>query len=301
VSFSLAGFFVFTTLQVGSSYANLDAHAYRDQYQSLMESRARIESIRQGHAVQFWYDDKDRAMPDAVALSSTYLWSSSLLGRSFATPPCDVEVPPSTIIAVISANRTHGTDFAVSALTACWSEKGLRAVPVETRVVDRDLYTYTMPILRVEVVPGMWLPLAPAGSDQPYAFPLQNWTVERGDDSTAALGAVPDGVLVRTHARPASLAALYPVIKAPAAGRYRFAIRYWPGAGRFGFGAYTHGRAEPLAYVTQGNWAGNDYEMALWVNLAEGQEFQLGLTNNNSQALPASFLMKAVTAVRMAR
>jgi hypothetical protein len=300
VSFSLAGFFVFTTLQVGSSYANLDAHAYRDQYQSLMESRARIESIRQGHAVQFWYDDKDRAMPDAVALSSTYLWSSSLLGRSFATPPCDVEVPPSTIIAVISANRTHGTDFAVSALGACWSEKGLRAVPVETHVVDRDLYTYTMPILRVEVVPGMWLPLAPAGSDQPFAFPLRNWTVERGDDSTAALGAVPDGVLVRTHARPASLAALYPVIKAPAAGRYRFAIRYWPGAGRFGFGAYAHGRAEPLAYATQGNWVGNDYEMALWVNLAEGQEFQLGLTNNNSQALPASFLMKAVTAVRMA-
>jgi hypothetical protein len=40
--------------------------------------------------------------------------------------------------------------------------------------------------------------------------------------------------------------------------------------------------------------------MALWVNLAEGQEFQLGLTNNNSQALPASFLVKSVTAVRMA-
>jgi hypothetical protein len=113
---------------------------------------------------------------------------------------------------------------------------------------------------------------------------------------------VPDGVLVRTHARPASLAALYPAMTAPVAGRYRFAVRYWPGAGRFGFGAYTHDRAEPwLAYATQGNWAGSDYEMVFWVNLAEGQEFQLGLTNNNAQVLPASFLMKAVTAVRMAR
>ena len=299
---SFVGFFVFTALQVGSSYASLDAHAYRDQYQSLMESRARIESIRQGHAVRFWYDDKDRAMPDAVALSSTYLWGSSLLGQSFASPPCGVEVPPSTIVAVVSASRAHGMDFAAATLNACWSDKGLRAAPVETHVVDRDLYTYSMPILRVEVVPGMWLPLTPAGSSQPSAFPLRNWTVERGEDSIAALGAMPDGVLVRTHARPDSLAALYPAITAPAAGRYRFAIRYWPGAGRFGFGAYARGRAEPwLSYSTQGNWAGSDYEMAFWVNLAEGQQFQLGLTNNNAQVLPASFLMKAVTAVRMAR
>jgi hypothetical protein len=302
VSFSLVGFFVFTSLQAGSIYANLEAHAYRDQFESLMESRSRIESIRQGHAVRFWYDDKDRAMPDAVALSSTYLWSSSILGRTFVSPPCDVEVPPSTIVAVISAGPAHGMDYAASALAGCWSEKGLRAVPVETRTVDRDSYSYTMPILRVEVVPGMWLPLTPAGSGRPSEFPLQNWKVERGEDSRAALDTVPDGVLVRTHARPASLAALYPAMTAPVAGRYRFAVRYWPGAGRFGFGAYTHDRAEPwLAYATQGNWAGSDYEMVFWVNLAEGQEFQLGLTNNNAQVLPASFLMKAVTAVRMAR
>jgi hypothetical protein len=315
MAFSLAGFFIFTAVLVNSSYGNLDAHAYRDQYQSLMASRARIESIRQGQAVRFWYDEKDRAMPDAVALSSTYLWSASLLGRSLTAPPCDVEVPPSTIIAVISANRAHGTDFAVSTLAGCWSEQGLRAAPVETDTVDRDLYTYTMPILRVEVVPGMWLPLSPvfepnkpavlqeaAGSRQAAEFPLQNWTVERGEDLSAALRRAPDGVLVRTHARPRSLAALYPVMMAPVAGRYRFAMRYWPGAGKFGFGAYAHGRAEPwLAYANKGNWAGSDYEIAFWVDLAEGQEFQLGLTNNNAPVLPASFLMKAVTAVRLAR
>ena len=316
MAFSLGGFFVITALMVGSSYGNLDAHAYRDQYQSLMGSRARIESIRQGHAVRFWYDEKDRAMPDAVALSSTYLWSNSLLGRSLAAPPCDVEVLPSMIIAVIAANRAHGTDFAVSALAGCWREKGLRAVPVETDTVNRESYTYTMPILRVEVVPGMWLPLTPvfepnqratlreaAGLRQPSEFPLQHWAVERGEDSSAALRTVPDGVLVRTHARPTSLAALYPVMTAPVSGRYRFAMRYWPGAGRFGFGAWAHDRAEPwLAYATKGNWAGNDYEIAFWVDLAEGQEFQLGLTNNNAPVqLPASFLMKAVTAVRMAR
>ena len=308
LAFSLAGFFIFTTLLVSSTYANLDAYAYRDQYQSLLASRARIESIRQGHAVRFWYDDKDQAMPDAVALSSSYLWGSSLLGRSFATAPCDVEVLPSTIIAVISANRAHGADFATAALAGCWSQNKLRAVPVETNTVDRELYTYTMPILRVEAVPGMWLSLTPvlreaAGSPQPSAFPLQRWAVEPGEDSTAELRTVPKGVLVRTHARPTSLAALYPVMTAPVAGRYRFAIRYWPGAGRFGFGAYVRGRAEPwLAYATQGNWAGSDYEMVLWVDLAEGQEFQLGLNNNNGPVqLPASFLMKSVTAVRVAR
>jgi hypothetical protein len=300
-----AGFLVFTALLVSSNYASLDAHSYRGQYESLVASRARIESIRQGHAVRFWYDEKDRAMPDAVALGSTYLWGSSLLGRSFAAPPCDVEAPPSTVIAVISADRAHGTDFATSALAACWSAKGMRATPVETLTVDRELYTFTMPILRVEVVPGMWLPAAlreASGSPLPSEFPLRNWTVERGEDSSAALSAAPDGVLVRTHARPASLAALSPVMKAPVAGRYRFAIHYWPGAGRFGFGAYAHGQAEPrLAFATDGNWAGSDFEIVFWVDLAEGREFQLGVANNNAQALPASFLMKAVSAIRLAR
>jgi hypothetical protein len=208
----------------------------------------------------------------------------------------------------MSADREHGTDFAASALANCWSEKKMRAVPVETDTIDRDLYTFTMPILRVEAVPGMWLPLTPGlreatGAPQPSEFPLRNWTIERGEDSTTELRSVPDGVQVRTHARPTSLAALYPAMTAPVAGRYRFAIHYWPGAGRFGFGAYVRGRAEPwLAYATQGNWAGSDYEMVLWVDLAEGQEFQLGLTNNNGPVqLPASFLMKSVTAVRVVR
>jgi hypothetical protein len=308
MAFSLLGFVVFTAVLVGSSYSSLDAHAYRDQYQSLMESRARIESIRQGHAVRFWYDEKDSAMPDAVALSSTYLWSGSLLGRSFASPPCDVEVLPSMIVVVISANRTHGTEFATSALAGCWSQKEMRAVPVATDTVDRGAYTFTMPMLRVEAVPGMWLPLTPAlregaGPPQPSEFPLGNWAVERGEDTSAELRNVPEGVLVRTHARPESLAAVYPAMTAPVGGRYRFAMRYWPGAGRFGFGAYARGRAEPwLAYATQGNWAGSDSEIVFWVELAEGQEFQLGVTNNNGAIeRPASFLMKGVTAVRMAR
>jgi hypothetical protein len=163
-------------------------------------------------------------------------------------------------------------------------------------------------MLRVEAVPGMWLPLTPAlregaGPPQPSEFPLGNWAVERGEDTSAELRNVPEGVLVRTHARPESLAAVYPAMTAPVGGRYRFAMRYWPGAGRFGFGAYARGRAEPwLAYATQGNWAGSDSEIVFWVELAEGQEFQLGVTNNNGAIeRPASFLMKGVTAVRMAR
>jgi hypothetical protein len=313
MTFSLMGFMILTTCSVGARYGATDPDRFRHQYESLIQNRARIESIRRGHSVRFWYDERDPASSDAVALGSTYGWSSSLLGQSFATAPCGAELAPSTLVASISSSPAYGSDFVAAALSSCWSGEGLGAVPVATWPVDRASDVYKMSVLRIEPAPGKWLPVVAvlgqnaratlrdaADSSQPAEFPLQYFVVQPGSDTGAALRTVPNGVKVRTHALPGSLAALGPVMTAAVAGRYRFAMRYRPGAGTFRFGAYARGRTDPwLALAGTGNWIGTNDETAFWIDLAEGQEVQLGLANANAVHLPASFLMQAVSAIRL--
>jgi hypothetical protein len=153
---SLGGFFIFTAMGVGGRYGGIEAHAFRDRLQTLSLARERIEIVRQGRAVRFWYDAKDGATPDAVALSSTYVGQESLLSRSFATAPCGKDLLPGTVVAAIAANPSHGPDFVESALSSCWSGKGLRATPLEIDTFHHGSSGYEMSLLRIEVVPGSW-------------------------------------------------------------------------------------------------------------------------------------------------
>ena len=150
----LAGFFVFTALGVAPCYVGVDAHGYRDQYQALCRARERIETVRQGRPVRFWYDKEDRAFPDAEALNSTYSWATPAEPEFRAPPPCGQEQAPSTIIAAIGSDPSHGADFVASTLTGCWSGKGLRVVPVETDTIPRGASSYRLSLLRVERVAG---------------------------------------------------------------------------------------------------------------------------------------------------
>ena len=264
LALSLAGSALLLAAGVASRYGGLDAHAFRRQYVSIMDARARVETVRSGAAVRFLYDPADRAAPDATALSSTYPWSSSLIGTSSTEPVpgadklCDVELAQSTVIAAIWANGAHGPGFVQSALAGCWDGKGLRATPVETDAYDRGSYRCTMVLLRVEPVPGAWIPAGPvfdssgsadlrdAAAAEASEFPPQRWNLQPGGDSRAYLRPGLGGVQVQTHATPGSIAALYPVLRAPAAGRYRFAMRYWRTAGFIHFGAYRR-PSRPLA------------------------------------------------------
>jgi len=150
---SLGGFFVFTALGTGARFGGIDPHAFRDQLQSLSMARERIEIVRQGRAVRFWYDNKDAAMRDALALTSTYPSERSLLSRSFSAAPCDKNLLPSTILAVVSANPLR-PDFVASALSACPNEKGLRAGPIEIDTLHNGTSGYQMSLLSIEVAPS---------------------------------------------------------------------------------------------------------------------------------------------------
>jgi hypothetical protein len=149
----LGGFFILTALGVAPCYVGVDPHGYRDQYRTLCRARERIETVRQGGPVRFWFDKEDRVLPDAVALASTYSLDT-LLSESFGTAPCGQEQAPSTIIAAIGSDPSRGTDFVASTLTACWGGSALRVVPVETDTIPRGASSYRLSLLRVERVPG---------------------------------------------------------------------------------------------------------------------------------------------------
>ena len=72
----------------------------------------------------------------------------------FGAAPCVPEQAPSTVIAAIGSDASPGADFLASALTGCWSAKGLRVVPVETDTIPRGASSYRLSLLRVEAVPG---------------------------------------------------------------------------------------------------------------------------------------------------
>ena len=146
----LGGFFVLTALGAGARYGGLDAHAFRDQLQTLSIARQRIEMVRRDRPVRFWYDDHDKARADAVALSSTYDGEESLLSHSFAAGPCGKPVSPSTVVAAIAADLSYGPNFFASALSGCSGGRGPRATLIEIDSFHRGSSGYVISLMRIE-------------------------------------------------------------------------------------------------------------------------------------------------------
>jgi hypothetical protein len=309
---SLGGFFLFTALGVGARFGGIDAHAFRDQLQALSDARERIESNRRGKLVRFWYNEKDPAPANAVALAATYLDEESLLNRSSSKPSCNTDLLPPELLASIEAKST-APDFVTSTLSGCWSENGLRAISVEKDAVGRGSASYEMALLRVEAAPGAWRPMLPEfqphspgilreapTASSPPEFPLQDWALPAGKEMLGELHAAPAGLILRTRAGPDSVAAVFPAMTVPVAGRYRFALRYSPRAGAVVFAVRLQNGGSWLLSATRPAWTGSDYEMTCWVDLAGKQEFELALIDKSDARRPASLLLKSLTAVRIA-
>jgi hypothetical protein len=272
-----------------------------------MRARERIETIRNGGYVRFWYDAHDPDVQDYDALSSTYLWSFSIWGNRFPELPRIVEVPPGTIFVVLSSSRDHVSELARTTLSSCWEPYGMRATPVENDVMEYGSHRYFMELLRAEGDPARWRALRAVfdpngkghlqpveGSMAPAAMPPDLWT----GVNERYLQRVAGGVRVHAPRTSGVLVATYPTLVAPTAGKYRFALRYKPGNGEPIFGASIGDGLSWLAASPHRHPAENDHEVSFWVDLKSGQEIHLGIMNDTENP-PASYLMKAVTAVEV--
>lgn len=287
-----------------------DPHAYRRHYETLMRARERIETVRKGRDVRFWDNAHDPGIEDYNALGSTYLWAYSLWGDKFPETPHDVEVPPGTLLVALSSSQGNDSELARKTLSQCWEPYGMRARLVENDILEGAPHRYVMALLTAEVDPARWRPLAVVfdpngkghlqpveGAGAPPAFPLELWT----GVNERYLQRVSGGVRVHPPRTLSALVATYPALIAPAAGRYRFALRYKLENREPGFGASIGDDSSWPSLATRGHPVENDREMDFWVDLKRGQEIRLGIMNNSGAEAdpPTSFLMKAVAAVEV--
>jgi len=184
---ALGGFFLLTAMGVSLTYGNdTPPHAFREQFLVVLQARARVESVRQGQPVRFWYDQHDLALQPASALRSSYPWPDSLLSQSFQRVPCDRNLAPSTIIATLAADQSHGAEFVSSAFSGCWSGKGLRAAPVETDTFHQGPLNLELSLLRVEAIPGGRTAMRPAALANPArGLTSSGRASDRQDENTA--------------------------------------------------------------------------------------------------------------------
>ena len=184
----------------------------------------------------------------------------------------------------------------------------MRAKLVENDIIEHNSRRYTMALLTADGDAARWRPLRAVfgpngkghlqpveGSTAPVAFPLDLWRgVNKHYLQTAA-----GGVRVYPPRALGTLVAMYPALVAPAAGKYRFSLRFKPEGIEPNFGASVGDGLLWRVLSTRGHPAENDREMDFWVDLKSGEEIHLGIMNNVGDTPSASFLMKAVTAVEV--
>jgi hypothetical protein len=184
----------------------------------------------------------------------------------------------------------------------------MRAKLVENDIIEHNSRRYTMALLTAEVDAARWRPLRAVfdsngkghlqpveGSTAPVAFPLELWTGVNEQYLQTAAG----GVRVYPPRGLDALVATYPALIAPAAGKYRFSLRFKLESRESNFGASIGDGSHWRVRSTLGHPAENDRELNFWVDLKSGQEIHLGIMNDGGHPPPESFLMKAVTAAEV--
>jgi len=320
---AIAGFAVltsevrFTSIPFTSEIRNqipAAPHLYRQDYERLMHARERIEAIRNGHGIRFWYDAHEAGFLDYLALNSTYLYLYALQSAEFPQGACIAAAEPANVVVVLSSNARM-PEIARTALRNCWRGSGLTSVVEEVDVQKPAGGPYSMAVLEAKTDFSIWHPLravfdsmgranlqlveSPA---EPVPFPPDRWTVWNQKSDIPTMKITSNGVAVHTPRSRYAFALTYAPLVAPEDGRYRFALKYRPGSGQFAFGARLVDESGWLGTDIAGHPAGSDREMAFWVDLKRGETILLRIANNNYTGDgAASFLMEEVTAIKLGR
>jgi hypothetical protein len=310
---ALIGFVVFTV--ESQTTGSTDPHANRKLYQRIMQARERVEYLRDGHQVWFWYDAQDPDYFDYLALNSTYIRAYSWLGPKpdFPRHACDRAVAPGALI-VVSSRNPQAPEAARTMLADCWHASGIQPRVEDVEVLQQSDQPYTVAMLKAVADFSTWRPLGavfdstgtahlqlienPTG---PVPLPLDRWTVYTNLKSDIpTMQVAPGGVAVRTPRRQYALALTYTPLVAPESGRYRFALRYRPGSGHFAFGARYADESGWLGIDIAGYPVGSSHEFAFWATVTRGDTILLRISNNNDNGDGAtSFLMEQLTAIKL--
>ena len=289
-----------------SEVSHMDSpHTNRWEMERILRARERVESLRRGGAVRFWYAEKEGPSEEYIALSSTYLYEYSRFSTPFPQLSCDAPIQPDTLLVVMS-DKPHAADLALRSFSACASRTGLRASLLSSSTTESPSGAYTTVLLTIERDPARWHVLKTAFDTAGKAavhlveysrsgtvLPLSHWTVlYPGDGST--IRDVSDSLALKTTAKRHTDAANYGPLVIPVSGRYDFVLHLVPKSGKFAFGVVSGGAW--IAADVAGH-SGSDREMKCSVELQKGQAIDLRISNTNDQDVPASLVITGLSAV----
>ena len=303
VFLGIAGFVVLMFATYNGSNQSGRLHATRAEYQRVMDARQRIEKRRGDSPILFWYDKEEPAFHEYCALNGTYISEFARIGEDFPSG-CPERAGQGTMV-VVSSWREGSAKIARSALDRCWSGTGLKAVITDTFVGSQASHPYAISLLDAETDHSVQRPLsvsfglsprkgvlqlAPnATQDEP--LPLDRWYPTPGTLQSATF----EGIEVQTPRGSAAYAMTYPALVMPAAGRYRFALRYSTRSGQFAFGGFPADESRWLASVLcRPTWGKHGEEAAFFLDLNQGDSVILRIANSNSKDRPSSFTIEDV-------
>ena len=278
------------------------AHQARRDYERITQARARLERVRHGRPIHFWFDEKDPENPDFTSLDSTYLANWSFLSTSFPKLTCAPSTAPDTGVVVLST-REDAPELARRTLADCWRKDGLLAKVEDSAAVAGLTRPYTVTAIFAVPDPSVRRPLravfdaagrgslAPLGEAPDIApFPLERWRVERRTVARFS----PTEVRVLTPRDPFVFALLYPPLVAPVTARYSFTLKFTLRSGAFAFGLCVPGAYTWMAVTT----SGGPGKATVYADLKQDEAFELAFENNeNDGPRAASFAIQEIGAV----
>ncbi len=304
---AMAGFAVLTAGMVTEA---VHVHGTRAEYERVMHTRERIESVRHGGPVWFWYNESDPDIPDYFAVNATYLAEFSRLGTAFPQYGCDVKLETGALV-VVSSRNERVPETASGVLANCWRAHGMKPVVAEVDRFQRSDRPYTVAMIGAEADSSLRHPLRAVfastvkasvqiveDATEPVAFPPDRWIRWLKQTDNASMQITPAGIAVRTPRLPYAWAVGYPPLVAPVTGRYRFALQYSHRSGEFCFAACRSDDSPYLATDVAGHRDGDVRELCLWLDLKRGETVLLRVANNNNLGPgAASFLIEKLSAV----
>jgi len=288
--------------------AGASPHEARRNYERIVQTRERLELVRRGRRIDFWYDEKDPELPNYSSLVSTYIYNQSFFSTGFPQFACGSSTAPDTGVVVLST-RKGAAELARRLLADCWRKDGLLARVEHAGVVEGITQPYTVAAIFATPNPAVRHPLRAvfdgAGGGvlatldhlpDAAAFPLDRWRMEPRTSAHSS----PAGLQVRTPRAAFAFALTYPPLTAPATARYSFTIDYQPGAGWFAFGLCQPGRYNWMGVGTSQNRFQPPRQVVVFADLKQGETFELAIENNNNDGPgAASFAIQEVHAVML--
>jgi hypothetical protein len=282
-----------------------DPNENREGIHRILSARSAVEAERQGRPIRLWYNHDEVTGEEYRSLASTYVFTYSLISEQFPAIPAGMDIEPGMLIVLPSA-RGDVIDEALSKLRPYGLTARVRdAGPIGTGPHSYHLFLLTpeFPAKQIETFEAKLNPgnstglLVPADSAGTVSFLKSGWKPWEG--MTNRVESTISGILVHTDPKSYSSSARYARLAATEEGTYHFNLRYSAMFGDVSFGALK-GDESAWLIALPGSLHAETSSIGFNVHLDKGQQFVLVVANSHADDQPSIYLLKSLTAVRLA-